>query len=303
MALLKRSSASPDPDFSFLSANEGKKLRDLAAKEFARQGISAECRGDHFLESNGKKYGLHNLVATCHGAPEGKSAWPQIIEQHVTAVLAVMSEPDQPHSLEEMRAHAILRLVDVRSLSDMTDRFGYARPWSDDVLELIAFDHPDWVSYLRDEDLEGLDISEIRDVALDNLRQQPVDERSSTEIESGVVIHSVAGLSFYTASRAILLDEELEAFGEHPHGAFFIIPDRHNLLFHVLKDTTFIPALQNLAGVALGAYGENVSPLSPHVYWWHDGVVTQVTKIGEANEYRVEPDEELTEVMNALAEG
>jgi hypothetical protein len=292
----------PDRDFPFLTRDEGREFRALAVAAFARRGVPVTVRGDHLEGSDAEQYRLHNLAALCHHIDAGRRSWPDAIAHHVDTVLAAFGEPDDDVEWADLREHVIPRLVDPRSLpADARATMRYARPWGDSVVEAFAYDAHHSARYLRDDDLARHDRDMVRAAALDNLRRDPVDERSTADAGDGAILHTLFGESSYAASRAVILEDELERVGDHPDGAFFVIPDRSNLLFHPIVDRMALTALRTLSAVAQTAHAKAASPISPHVFWWRDGEATQVTRVDEKGRFRFEDDDALDDVLRVVA--
>jgi hypothetical protein len=98
----------------------------------------------------------------------------------------------------------------------------------------------------------------------------------------GMAFWCAVGDDVYTASYAVILPDALRAWAPGADlsvGVLFAVPFRHQLAFAVCSDReAVLGGLQLLPLFAGTGFADGVGPLSPHVYLWHDGVVTQVSR-------------------------
>ena len=55
------------------------------------------------------------------------------------------------------------------------------------------------------------------------------------------------------------------------------MPCRLRAHLHVLRDNTALPSLRLMARYTRLAHSEEPRPISPDVFWWHDGTWTALT--------------------------
>ena len=56
-------------------------------------------------------------------------------------------------------------------------------------------------------------------------------------------------------------------------GVLFVVPHDRLIAMHPIVDGIAVhTAVAQLAGFAKRAHGDAQTPLSPHLYWWHDGI-------------------------------
>lgn len=285
----------PDPDWPFLSADQGARIREETRAAVARLGVATTVRGPIlFVDGTDWEFPLDNLARNCHQAPE--SAWAGIIETHA-ATAASIGRGDRE---DESAGRPILRL-----LADDTVEWEirYARHVADGLIELIGLDLPDRVRLLNDDDVAGTDLTRTRATARTNLIAEPVQYQRIEQ--DGAVLHRVYGDSMFVASKALVLPELMRAeLGTEPprDGVLVAVPGRHELVLHPLLDATAVPALNNLVMYARSEYDECPGPLSPYVHWWNDGeLVPIVAEFDDAEkEIRVVIPPGLGDVLNRI---
>ncbi|MBT2389102.1 hypothetical protein [Streptomyces sp. ISL-1] len=294
-----------DPEFSFFSADEGTRFRAQVREAFAESGLEVTVYADVVTDSAGRQFGLANLAAVCHNDDRGPRAWPELVRQHVGMVLRTMDAPSALDTLptEQIRAQLYPRVVGRDGFNP--ENFGYARPLAPDLYEIIALDLPESVMMLTDEALEPLgDLQYLRDQALYNLRGLPVEGHETVKDAEGMRFEVVLGDSFYTASRVLALDSVVrQVTGEQltDDGALVAMPFRHQLAFHAIHDAGMISALDGMASFAASSYVDTPGAISPYVYWWRQGTLTQLSDHDEDGDgLRIVIGDEFQELLERL---
>jgi hypothetical protein len=272
----------PDEAFPYLTVADAQRLRTLARHAFADAGLEVTVHADHVADADGREFGLANLAAQCHNDDTGPKAWPGLVREHVRRVLAAADRPPTAElPREDILARAYLRLVGTSTVPESAMAwFSYARPVCGDLIELLALDDPEAVTYLRDADVERVGLDDLRAAGLENLLREPYDEHHAFAGPDGAEIHVVLGDSVYTASKLLVLPDLLRRLlGErsYPHGLLVAVPFRHQLAFHPIADRRLVPATRFLAGLAADGFSDGVGSVSPFLYWWLDGRLTQLS--------------------------
>ncbi|MER8003515.1 hypothetical protein [Streptomyces sp. NPDC095613] len=296
-----------DPAFSFFSVHEAALFRRQVREAFAEHGLEVTVYADMVTDSAGRQFGLGNLAAVCHNDDRGPRVWGDLARRHAGMVLRTMDGPSALDTLppEQIRAQLYPRVISEDGLDPQT--FGYARSVAPGLYEVLALDLPESVMMLTDEALEPLgDIQQLRDRALGNLRDLPVEGRETVKDSGGTRFEVVLGDSFYTASRVLALDTVVrQVTGQRipPEGALVAMPFRHQLAFHVIRDTTMIPSLNAMASFAASGYEDTPGAISPYVYWWRGGSLTQLSDEDEDGDgLRIVVGEEFQELLERLVE-
>ncbi|MEU2432834.1 hypothetical protein ABZ611_25665 [Streptomyces sp. NPDC007861] len=270
-----------DAEFSFFSEGEGARFRGQVREAFAEQGLEVSVYADVVVDSAGRQFGLGNLAAVLHNDERGPRVWPEVIRGHVAMVLRTMDAPSALDTLppDQIRAQLYPRVIGSEGLDPET--FGYARPLAPGLCEVLALDLPESVMMLTDDALEPLgDVPRLRQRAMDNLRGLPVEGHETVKDAGGMCFEVVVGDSFYTASRVLVLEALVrQVTGQHitPDGALVALPFRHQVAFHVIRDASVIPTLNGMAAFAASGYADTPGAITPYVYWWRNGTLTQLS--------------------------
>jgi len=298
----RRPDDSPDATVPFLSEADGAEVRSLAQRAFAAAGVDVVIHDDHFRATDGRMYGLWNLAASCHNAPGGRREWPTVVERHVRALLAPTAEPeDLAH--EEFLARTFLRVYGQGALPMDGENLSYARPVADDLIEALALDFPESVTTLRDQDVARFDLEELRRAGLEHLLREPVDEIETVDLRDGASFQVVFGESVYTASRILAMRDLLtRVYGEreYPDGVLVTVAHRHQIALHPLDGPEVVPVINALAGFAKNGFDEAPGGISPHLYWWHGGVLTRISRVDQDGGIGIEVRPELAEALERV---
>ncbi|ANW17551.1 hypothetical protein [Streptomyces clavuligerus] len=294
-----------DPEFPYLSADEGARFRSLVREAFAEQGLEVTVYADVVADSAGRRFGLTNLATLLHHDDRGSRCWPELVRHHVGTVLRTMAEPSalDTLSVEQIRSQLYPRVVGEDGFDP--GKFGYARPVAPGLHEILALDLPESVMMLTDDALQPLgDLRYLREQALYNLRGLPIEGHETVRGDGGTRFDVVLGESFYTASRVLTLGSVVrETTGAEltPDGALVAVPFRHQLAFHAIRDATVVPALNAMAAFAAAGYTDAPGAISPCVYWWREGRMTRLSDRDEAGQgLRITVDEEFQAVLERL---
>lgn len=295
-----------DPELDFLTARQGARLRQLAREAFAEAGVEVVPHAQHLEASDGRQFGLWNLAATCGQAPGGEKEWPEIVRAHVATLLRSFEGPDVREMPEdEVLAGVYLRVMGTSSLPpEWREWYSYARLLAGDLVEVLALDLPETVTVLRDEDVARFGEERLREAGRRNLLAVPIESYEVAGEPGSGALHLVEGESFFTAGKLLVLRELLQAtWGEAdlPYGVVVSVPIRHMVLFHPVEGVDVLGAVQRLTGLTASMFNEAPGGVSPFVYWWRDGELTQLSGFDDEGKLQVMVGDELSAVLNELA--
>jgi hypothetical protein len=286
----------------FLSAADAAEVRRLAQRTFAAAGVEVVIHDDHFQATDGRTFGLWNVAASCHNAPSGRQEWPSVVERHVRALLAPTAEVEDLAD-EEVLARSFLRVYGLSAPPTDLSTLSYARPVADDLLEALALDFPEHVLTLGDADVARFDLEELRRAGLEHLLREPIDGIETVDLPDGGSFQVVFGDSMYTASRILLMrDLLMRVYGEREYsdGVLVTVAHRHQIALHPLDGPEVVPVINALAGFAKNGFEEAPGGISPHLYWWHEGVLNRISSVSDDGGIRIEVRHGLAEALERV---
>lgn len=291
----------PDPYLGLLTIRDADRLRSLTRTVLAENGFEAQVLGDRLAIADGRTLGLDNLVRKVRDADGAE--WDGIVRAHLAALLRPSEEPTG----DELATRIVARLLDVSVGSgDPRLTFDYALPWQPGVAEILVVDHPDHVSMLGDGSVRDLaPLGPWYDRARRNLFRElteAAEVRVETVEHDGLRLRCAFSESVYTASGALLLPEVLSRWEpgiDLRDGVLFAVPFRNQLAFVACSDAVDVmDGLRLLPVFAAQGYSDGVGPVSPDVYYWREGVVTQVSRIVDGT-VAVTPPPEVVAILDA----
>jgi hypothetical protein len=129
--------------------------------------------------------------------------------------------------------------------------------------------------------------------AFDRVAAEDHPDIDVEEFGEGVPLMLLASDSFFCATNALWIERFLDP---PAHGLLFAVPHRHVIVVHAVHDQGVALALPNLVLLARHNHAEGEGPISPDVFWWHDGEVARIDVVETANDEGTElainlPDE------------
>jgi hypothetical protein len=137
------------------------------------------------------------------------------------------------------------------------------------------------------------------------LQALPVEQLETIKAPGGGQFTALLGDSVYTASRAVLLPAlatKLTGQELSEHGWLLSIPNRHQVVWHVIHDLSIVHVLNAMAHFTILGFSDAPGPVSPHVYWWAGSEYEQLTQIDEQGNITIEAGPAFTEMLNQLDE-
>ena len=289
-----------DEALTMFERADAARFRSTVRETLAELGFEVTVLADHVTTDDGRQWGLWNLGAACAGTAPAQ--WPAVVRQHFTTIMA--EGDDEPLTAEYLRAHVVTRLMEEDGLRQTPDWVDRGLEWAPGVRQVVVVDTPQTVQVLPPAALEEFGpLGPWFDRGLVNLRSQLDTEEYQLEqvTHEDASFHCLLGDSVYTASLALLLPDVVRRYAARPaseKGVLFAIPHRHQLAFHVVEDAgAALAALRVLPRFAAAGFLEGGGPVSPSVYWWHEGEVRQVSALSPEGRLSVTPGPELEVVL------
>ena len=316
--------ADADEVFGFLDRAQADRMRALVVEAFAAAGVRVTVDGGSARAGDGRVFGLAALAGECldalgrrarAGDPlDGASerGWPELVRAHVGRMLVATADGAPgggpgwlPPDAALRGAH--LRVVGLATLPDeAAGWFGYGRHLAGDLLEVIAHAGAGGVRLLRDEDVAAHPPGVLRAAGLENLLRVPRPEHRLVTGRYGEQLHVLTGESPFTASTLLVLPEVLHRVtgtAAHPDGVLVAVPYRHQLAFSPVQGESLLAALEALVPFAAKGFADGVGEVSPFVFWWHDGTLTQVSVLTEAGGWAVDDTGAFGALLDRLLPG
>lgn len=293
----------PDPHLTFFSISAANEFRALTRQVFAELGYEVDVHPDHAVDGAGRKFGFWNIAAVCQSEPQ--PVWPELIRAHLQRLLTSFDAPDpfQDLSPADIPGRTFARLYEESVVPELG---GHPhREFAPGVIEMLALDLPDTVAVFRHENARAYGGYEaLRKQGMANLHALEVERLEHLTPPEGGTVTALIGESFYTASRALLLPGlATELTGRRireDYGWLMCIPNRHQVAWHVIEDSSVIGAVSGMARFAAAGYTNSPGPLSPHVFWWNGTGYEQLTHVSDGGALQVRVDPAFQAVLESV---
>jgi len=303
VSLFKRKAPPPDgPRDSELplSVDHAALLRRLVRQAFAERGVEVVVEGALVRDDGGQQYFLHNLAATCAGTPEGE--WAHTAAQFAANLLDV--DDVEELSDAQLEASTYLRLQP-GAISDITIQ-PHAPSIVEGLVTLLAVDLPSTVVTPAEtfwDERGGVD--RWREAGVRNLASLiGSDQLEVTRLAAGDYdFKALSGESFFTATLALLMEQVLAAYDggvDQTYGALVAVPFRHQLAWRAVDGPGVIPTVNAMVSFAINGHSDGAGPVSPHLFWVHNGRWQQLTRIAEDGSVSVEVSGEFQTALEKL---
>jgi len=281
----------------FSSGVQAARFAALARLVFAEHGLECTYDDGYLRGTDGRSYGLTNVALLAVQSPERR--WKGLLDQHAEGIVAAHATPKQ-RELAAVRSRLYLRLW---ATADLPMRPDAAEPLGDGLVGMASIDHPEHVETLAGaHDIELLGgWAGIREAALGNLAKLRADDVVPLGDDPQARVHLSVG-GFFNASRVFTMSHLLreDFLIEAPaHGVLFVVPNRHLVAVHPIGGIGMVNATTTLIRVARGEY-DVPGAISPHVWFWRDGEVQQVTRPAEEGAVELHVEGMLERVMREV---
>ncbi|MHA7268723.1 hypothetical protein [Arthrobacter sp. HLT1-20] len=112
-----------------------------------------------------------------------------------------------------------------------------------------------------------------------------------------------ANVATQTSSAAGKPSERTGQSVREDFGWLMSIPNRHQVVWHIIKDATVVAAVNAMAHFTALGYSDSAGPISPHVFWWNGRGYEQLTHMTEDGGLTIQVSPAFQAVVEAVAEG
>jgi len=298
-------SEQPDEALSFFTSSTANDFRGVAREVFAELGLEVVIHPDHAVDDAGRQFGFWNVAAQC--ADERRPEWNRVVREHVERVLESMDAPDPFTDIDpsDVAQRTYARLYAEDGLPPL-DKYPH-REFVPGVVEMLALDLPETVAFFDHENAARLGGWEaLQAQGMTNLQSLPVESLETLDAPGGGIFNALLGDSVFTGSRALLLPglaTQLTGEAVSEFGWLMSIPNRQQVVWHMIRDSTVVNAVNGMAHFTMLGYSDAPGPVSPHVYWWNGSAYEQLTQIDENGAISVHAGPAFSGVLNTLVDG
>ncbi|GAA0636248.1 hypothetical protein GCM10009547_45640 [Sporichthya brevicatena] len=252
-----------------LTAAQSQQVRSLTRTALAERGFEAVVHADHLVTVDGRQFGLTTLGSLCRRSGSSEH-WAEVVGRWVDDLLTNFPTEPVPLTPDQIRAGVHLRLVQLDA--EKASWYTHARPVGGGFHEMLVHKDGDYVRWISDRELVGVDVAEMHALGRQRLLEiEPDDVEVLTK--RGAVTLCIRGRSGFVASKLLVLPELLREIAPSlgfPDGHLVAVPSRHELVVAPVSPAVddCLEALELITGFD---YAHDHAPISPCVHWWHEG--------------------------------
>lgn len=293
-----------DSDLTFFTGSEANDFRAIAREVFAGMGLEVHVHAGHAVDDSGREFGFWNVAVACSEQPQSK--WRDVIRDHLQRVLASFEAPDPFDVMtpSEVLKRTFARLYDEASIPGI-ESYPH-REIAPGIVQMLALDLPETVAVFNHDNANKFGGWEaLGRQGLENLRGLEPEQLEILAAPGGGTFNALLGESVYTASRALLLPSMAEELTgqrvQEQLGWLMSIPNRHQVLWHIIEDNTVINAVNGMARFTALGYADAAGSVSPHVFWWNGTSYEQLTHLREDGGLAVHVSPAFQSVLESVA--
>ncbi|HEY0252992.1 MAG TPA: hypothetical protein VGC41_15760 [Kofleriaceae bacterium] len=260
---------------------------DVLAKLRAGSALAAHWATEPVEKQDAWRASLDNLqdrLTTAKRKPDPRKD-PRIIafaknfhaaKKHLRVALAPYAITDEPivHILVAPGLSVVVHYAEVGDLEPVAVPIEHARAWNKTAKAIAKLAAK-----------QTREVSELRTHILEN---------------EGFEINLAFGNSSFTAGllpyASLLLAEGITA----PHGMIVAAPNAGTVVYHRIADEKWNPAAVEIISQVREIYMSSKERISPKLWWWHEGEVTELPYTVIADNIMIEPVAEFVDAMAKL---
>ncbi|EFV14079.1 hypothetical protein [Segniliparus rugosus] len=273
----QRPSQPQDGLFPRLGTEDVAHIEGLVADSFAQHSLRASVNGEETLVTGGQTYRTREVMDACADAGD-PDFWPEVVDRWVSNIVAVRNMPttiefDQSDMLSKVRT----RIITPAFAEDLEAEHRYRKPLVGELIAVLGVELPQVTAVLTDEEIAGHDLEPLwaqGQRASNYLQVQPQPVPNSQ-----YDLKFVLGDTVFISGKVLDFPSLLESLiGEARHGVLFSVPAANILIWHVPRESAAaLRAMDELGQSTWLTFKDTPAPLSPEVYFWHEGQYSRVT--------------------------
>jgi hypothetical protein len=247
------------------------------------------------------KMGLVNVAQVCK--LDDPRDFKEIVKEHFEALARTYQFDEEFKKIvddyEKVRKFLGVRLYPADYAESIGKDLTIGRDFAGDIYAMLVFDLPDSVMSIKPEQAKkwGKSIEELFKTGIQNIRQKyPLD--ISQQQFGDFYIWFAQGDHFFTPNIVFNFDDLQKMAGAK--GSLIGIPHRHAVLIYPIENIRVVEVITGFIQTVSGMYEEGPGSVSNNVFWYKDGLFTNLPYKVEDNKIQFYPPEEFVEILNTL---
>jgi len=250
------------------------------------------------------KQGLVNVAQVCNldKIKNYKAIVTEHFEAQVRAHQFDKEFDDMVEDYERIKDYLAVRLYP----NDYADSVGrevtIGRDFAESIYQMLVFDLPDTIKSIRPDQAEkwGKTIDELFEVGIENVKKKYPLQLSKQE--TGIFeVFFAQGDHFFVPN--IVFDKDTLEDISGSKGMLIGLPHRHVALMFAIENIHVVEVLTLFINTVNGMYKEGPGSVSGGVFWYHDGVFTNLPYTIEDNTVQFNPPDEFIALLDSMEGG
>jgi hypothetical protein len=164
---------------------------------------------------------------------------------------------------------------------------------------LLIYDLPEMTINISPEDIKvwGKEFDELFDLGVANIKQKYPTNPQLVEMNERNIWFDSAD-HFFTSNIVFEMEEKRYLIGTY--GSLVALPHRHSVLIYPIENEEVLPAITQLMPVVYGMHKEGPGSLCEQIFWYKNGVFTNLPYSIEERKISFFPPEEFVAMVNGL---
>jgi len=249
-----------------------------------------------------EKLGLTNVAQVCK--QEKIADYKEIIAAHFDAMIRAQQFEVTFNAIadnfEEVRKYIGVRLYDNAYVDMLGKELTLGKDFAGEIYAMIVFDFPDSIVNIQPTQIKAWakTVEELFQIGVENTKNAYPLTISSVDF-GAFNCWFVQGEHFFTPNVVFELENRKELLGSK--GALIGIPHRHAALIYSIETIEVIAAINALIPTIYGMNEEGPGSLSNQLFWYKDGVFTELPYSLQEGEMKFTPPANFVELLNELA--
>jgi len=250
------------------------------------------------------KQGLVNVAQVCNldKIKNYKAIVTEHFEAQVRAHQFDKEFDDLVEDYERIKDYLAVRLYP----NDYADSVGrevtIGRDFAESIYQMLVFDLPDTIKSIRPDQAEkwGKTIDELFEVGIENVKKKYPLQLSKQE--TGIFeVFFAQGDHFFVPN--IVFDKDTLEDISGSKGMLIGLPHRHVALMFAIENIHVVEVLTLFINTVNGMYKEGPGSVSAGVFWYYNGVFTNLPYTIEDNTVQFNPPDEFIALLDSMEGG
>jgi hypothetical protein len=245
--------------------------------------------------------GLSNVAQNCK--QDKPKNYKEIINDHFNSLIEANQfelEFDKiADNFEKIKKYIAVRLYNEEYIDYIGKEFTIGKKFEGDIYSIIVFDFPHSISNIRPEQIKnwGKTENELFEIGIQNVKDKY--SHTITKENFGVFdIWFVNSDHFFTPNIVYDIENLKELAGSN--GLLIGIPHRHSAIIYPIENLEVVKAINGVFPAIYNMNIEGPGSLSDKVFWYFDGIFTEIPYKMEDEKLQIFPPEKFLKLLNEL---